>query len=74
MAGEDERFPPRPVTPPNRRIGALSGNTKGISASKGTAAEAAPPHSADVDSQRPPVSQTATPPRRWISPCRTSAS
>ena len=56
MAGEDERFPPRPVTPPNRRIGALSGNTKGISASKGTAAEAAPPHSADVDSQRPPVS------------------
>ncbi|TGD30016.1 class C beta-lactamase-related serine hydrolase [Brevibacterium sp. S22] len=32
MAGEDETFPPRPVTPPNRRIGALSGNTKGTGA------------------------------------------
>ncbi len=55
MAGEDERFPPCPVTPPNRRIGALSGNTKGISASKGTAAEAAPTQSSYVDSQQPPV-------------------
>ncbi|WP_228281441.1 serine hydrolase domain-containing protein [Brevibacterium pigmentatum] len=43
------------MTPPNRRIGALSGNTKGISASKGTAAEAAPTQSSYVDSQQPPV-------------------
>lgn len=56
MAGEDERFPPRPVTPPNRRIGALSGNTKGISTSTDTAPEAASADPADVDSQRPPVS------------------
>jgi CubicO group peptidase (beta-lactamase class C family) len=57
MAGEDETFPPRPVTPPNRRIGALSGNTKGISTSTDTAAEAAPGRSADADSQQPPVSK-----------------
>lgn len=57
MAGEDETFPPRPVTPPNRRIGALSGNTKGISTSTDTATEAAPGRTADVDSQRPPVSK-----------------
>lgn len=43
MAGEDSGLPPRPVTPPNRRIGALSGNTKGIS----TAADA------DTDTVRP---------------------
>lgn len=60
MAGEDETFPPRPVTPPNRRIGALSGNTKGISTSTDTATEAAPDRTADVDSQRPPVSQDPT--------------
>jgi CubicO group peptidase (beta-lactamase class C family) len=57
MAGEDETFPPRPVTPPNRRIGALSGNTKGISTSTDTATEAAPGRSADADSQQPPVSK-----------------
>lgn len=57
MAGEDETFPPRPVTPPNRRIGALSGNTKGISTSTDAATEAAPGRSADADSQQPPVSK-----------------
>ena len=56
MAGEDETFPPRPVTPPNRRIGALSGNTKGIGTSTDTATEAAPGRSADADSQQPSVS------------------
>ena len=55
MAGDDETFPPRPVTPPNRRIGALSGNTKGITTSTDTAAEAAPTQSSDVNSQQPPV-------------------
>ncbi|WP_246475679.1 serine hydrolase domain-containing protein [Brevibacterium renqingii] len=30
MASEDETFLPRPVTSSNRRIGALSGNTRGI--------------------------------------------
>lgn len=60
MAGEDETFPPRPVTSPNRRIGALSGNTKGISTSTDTATEAAPGQSADADSQQPPVSQSPT--------------
>ncbi|MFP3395177.1 serine hydrolase domain-containing protein [Brevibacterium sp. H602] len=57
MAGEDETFPPHPVTPPNRRIGALSGNTKGISTSTDTATEAAPGRSADADSQQPSVSK-----------------
>lgn len=57
MAGEDETFQPRPVTPPNRRIGALSGNTKGISTSTDTATEAAPGRTADADSQQPPVSK-----------------
>ncbi|MFE1084114.1 serine hydrolase domain-containing protein [Brevibacterium sediminis] len=56
MAGEDETFPPRPVTPPNRRIGALSGNTKGIGTSTDTATEVAPGRSADADSQQPSVS------------------
>src|SRR5699024_1406883 len=57
MAGEYETLPPRPVTPPNRRIGALSGNTKGISTSADTATEAAPGQSAYADSRQPPVSQ-----------------
>ncbi|MGZ1490529.1 serine hydrolase [Brevibacterium sediminis] len=56
MAGEDETFPPRPVTPPNRRIGALSGNAKGIGTSTDTATEAAPGRSADADSPQPPIS------------------
>lgn len=60
MAGEDETLPPRPATPPNRRIGALSGNTKGISTSTETATEAVPGQSADADSQQPPASQSPT--------------
>jgi CubicO group peptidase (beta-lactamase class C family) len=60
MAGEDETFPPRPVTPPNRRIGALSGNTKGITTSADapaqsttdTPAEAAPDEPTNVNSDR----------------------
>ncbi|WP_152346931.1 serine hydrolase domain-containing protein [Brevibacterium sp. CFH 10365] len=39
MAGEDESFPPRPVTSPNRRIGALSGNTRGIGTGSDVGAE-----------------------------------
>ncbi|WP_432789843.1 serine hydrolase [Brevibacterium sp. K11IcPPYGO002] len=50
MAGEDETLLPRPATPPNRRIGALSGNTKGISTTADTPAEAAPGVSTNANS------------------------
>ncbi|WP_181272682.1 serine hydrolase domain-containing protein [Brevibacterium oceani] len=73
MAGEGETFPPRPATPPNRRIGALSGNTKGIDASVGadasesaaTAASGDPaapasPASAPVDNTLPHVGELAS--------------
>ncbi len=59
MAGEDETLPPRPATPPNRRIGALSGNTKGISTTADTRAEAAPDVSTTVNSGQTPEPQSA---------------
>lgn len=47
MTGADEAIPPHPDTPPTKRIGALSGNTKGITTATETTddahAESAPP-------------------------------
>ncbi|WP_413333418.1 serine hydrolase domain-containing protein [Brevibacterium sp. GP-SGM9] len=47
MTGADEAIPPHPDTPPTKRIGALSGNTKGITTAAETTddahAESVPP-------------------------------
>ncbi|WP_025777625.1 serine hydrolase domain-containing protein [Brevibacterium sp. VCM10] len=59
MAGEDETLPPRPAAPPNRRIGALSGNTKGISTTADTSAEAAPDVSTNANSDQNPDPRSA---------------
>lgn len=61
MTGADEALPPHPDTPPTKRIGALSGNTKGITTAAETAddahAESAPPTEAAPPTEPAPSTE-----------------
>ncbi|MGO2036935.1 MAG: serine hydrolase domain-containing protein [Brevibacterium sp.] len=65
MTGADEAIPPHPDTPPNLRIGALSGNTKGIRTAAETTddahSEAEPPTEAAPPTDAVPEAPDSTP-------------